>query len=94
MAEVIADAARLGQDLGSLTILERYEQWRRADATGSAATFDALNRLFSSESRLLRTARDAGLGLVDRLPGLKQRLVTEAAGLAGDVPRLLRGDQL
>ena len=40
----------------------------------------------------MRTARDAGLRLVDRLPGLKQLFVTEAAGLTGDVPKLLRGE--
>jgi 2-octaprenyl-6-methoxyphenol hydroxylase len=58
----------------------------------SAATYDALNRLFSSDLALLRTARDAGLRLVDRMPGLKQLLVAEAAGLTGEVPRLLRGE--
>jgi 2-octaprenyl-6-methoxyphenol hydroxylase len=42
----------------------------------------------------MRTARDFGLGLVDRMPGLKQLFVAEAAGLTGDVPRLLRGHSL
>jgi 2-octaprenyl-6-methoxyphenol hydroxylase len=93
LAEVIADAARLGQDIGSMITLERYERWRRADSALSAATFDGLNRLFSNDSRLLRTARDAGLGVVDRIAGVKQWLVAEAAGLTGEVPRLLKGDR-
>ena len=88
----IADAARLGLDVGSLTVLERYERWRRLDSALSAATFDALNRLFSNDLTLLRTARDFGLGLVERLPALKQFFVAEAAGLTGDVPSLLRGE--
>jgi 2-octaprenyl-6-methoxyphenol hydroxylase len=92
LTEVTADAARLGLDIGSGTVLERYARWRRTDAAMSAAAFDALDRLFSSDSALLRTARDAGLRLVDRLPGLKQLFVTEAAGLTGDVPKLLRGE--
>jgi 2-octaprenyl-6-methoxyphenol hydroxylase len=92
LTEVAADAARLGLDIGSGAVLERYARWRRTDAAMSAAAFDALNRLFSSDSALLRTARDAGLRLVDRLPGLKQLFVTEAAGLTGDVPKLLRGE--
>jgi 2-octaprenyl-6-methoxyphenol hydroxylase len=94
LAEVVADAARLGLDVGSGVVLERYARWRRTDAAMSAAAFDALNRLFSSDSTLLRTARDAGLRLVDRLPGLKQLLVAEAAGLTGEVPKLLRGERV
>lgn len=94
LAEVIADAARLGLDVGSLAVLERYERWRRLDSAVSAATFDALNRLFSNDVSVLRTARDFGLGLVERLPALKQLFVSEAAGLTGDVPKLLRGDPL
>jgi len=92
LTEVVADAARLGLDVGSLAVLERYERWRRLDSALSAATFDALNRLFSNDSTVLRTARDFGLGLVERMPALKQFFVAEAAGLTGDVPKLLRGE--
>jgi 2-octaprenyl-6-methoxyphenol hydroxylase len=94
LAEVVADAARLGLDIGSLATLERYERWRRLDSAISAATFDALNRLFSNDVSVLRTARDFGLGLVERLPSLKQLFVAEAAGLTGDVPKLLRGERV
>ena len=91
LAECVADAARAGFDPGDTTALERYERWRRFDATLSTATFDALNRLFSSDIALLRSTRELGLGIVDRLPALKRLLVTEAAGLTGELPRLLRG---
>jgi 2-octaprenyl-6-methoxyphenol hydroxylase len=94
LAEVVADAARLGLDLGSGGALERYQRWRRLDAAVSAATFDTLNRLFSNDWTLLRTARDFGLGLVERMPALKQFFVAEAAGLTGEVPKLLRGERL
>ena len=59
----------------------------------SAATFDALNRLFSNDWTLLRTARDFGLAVLDQLPALKQFFVAEAAGLTGEVPKLLRGER-
>lgn len=91
LTEVVADAARLGLDVGSRIVLARYERWRRTDAALSAAAFDGLNRLFSSDWTLLRTARSAGLALVDRLPVLKQFFVAEAAGLTGEIPKLLRG---
>ncbi len=92
LAEVVADAARLGLEIGSALVHERYERWRRADAAVSAAAFDALNRLFASDWSVARTARDFGLGLVDRTPALKQWLVAEAAGMTGFVPRLMRGE--
>ena len=91
LAEVLTEAARVGLDLGDADALERYETWRRFDSTLSAATFDGLNRLFSNDWTLGRSARELGLGLVNRLPALKQLLVTEAAGLSGDTPRLLKG---
>lgn len=94
LAEVLIEAARLGLDLGNAEILSRYERWRRFDSAISTATFDGLNRLFSSDNAVVRAARDAGLGLVDRMPVIKQLLVTQAAGLSGDLPRLLRGEAI
>jgi 2-octaprenyl-6-methoxyphenol hydroxylase len=93
LTEVIVDAARLGLDTGTELVLERYERWRRLDSALSAATYDALNRLFSNDWTLLRTARDFGLAVLDQLPPLKQFLVAEAAGVTGEVPKLLRGER-
>jgi 2-octaprenyl-6-methoxyphenol hydroxylase len=94
LAEVIVDAARLGLDPGSLDVLERYQRWRRFDTMAMGVATDGLNRLFSNRSDLLRLVRDVGLGLVDRLPALKRLFIREAAGLVGDVPKLLRGEAL
>lgn len=90
LVECVADAARVGLDLGNADALARYERWRRFDATVSTATFSGLNRLFSNDWALMRSAREVGLGLLDRLPIAKQALVTEAAGLSGELPKLLR----
>jgi 2-octaprenyl-6-methoxyphenol hydroxylase len=90
LTDVISDAASLGLDFGLSTILERYERWRRLDSTLSTTTFDGLNALFSSENTALRTARGAGLSVLDRLPAMKRFLVVEAAGVAGHLPSLMR----
>ena len=94
LAEVIVDAARLGLDPGAATVLERYQRWRRFDTMAMGIATDGLNRLFSNRSDVLRFARDIGLGLVDRVPNLKRLFIREAAGLVGDVPKLLRGEAL
>lgn len=94
LSECIVDAVRVGLDVGDATALERYARWRRFDGAASAAAFSALNALFSQDNALLRSVRDAGLGVVDRMPALKRLLVSEASGLSGEVPRLMRGEPL
>lgn len=92
LAEAIADAARLGLDIGGAQVLERYQRWRRFDTMTMGVATDGLNKLFSNHSDVLRLARDIGLGVVERLPALKHMFIREAAGFTGDVPKLLRGE--
>ena len=94
LAEVVVDAARLGMDLGQADVLDRYQRWRRFDTMAMGAATNALNFLFSNKSTFLRTVRDIGLGLVDRTPPLKSMFIRQAAGLSGEVPRLLKGEAL
>ncbi len=94
LAEAIADAARLGLDIGAADVLERYQRWRRFDTMTMGVATDGLNRLFSNSNDVLRLARDVGLGLVERMPALKRVFIREAAGFTGDVPKLLKGEAL
>ncbi|WP_298984286.1 ubiquinone biosynthesis hydroxylase [uncultured Roseibium sp.] len=94
LAEVVVDARRLGQDPGGLDILERYQRWRRFDTFQMGVVTDVLNRLFSNDNDVLRAFRDFGLGLVDRMPGIKTQFIKEAAGFAGPVPKLLSGEPI
>ena len=94
LAEVIVDAVRLGLDPGSLAVLDRYQRWRRFDTMAMGVATEGLNRLFSNRSDVLRLTRDFGLGLVERLPMLKRFFIREAAGLVGEVPKLLKGEAL
>lgn len=95
LAETVVEADRLGLDIGSLTILERYQTWRRFDTFRMGVTTDVLNRLFSNDIGPLRLARDFGLGLVDRLPSLKTWFIEQAAGTTSEGnPRLLAGQAL
>jgi 2-octaprenyl-6-methoxyphenol hydroxylase len=94
LAEIVVETERLGLDIGALDRLRLYERWRRFDTVAMGAATDALNRLFSNDVAPIRMIRDFGLGLVDRMPFLKQFFIREAAGLLGDTPRLLRGEAL
>ncbi len=92
LTEVLVDAGRIGLDPGDLAVLQRYERWRRFDSTTSAMTAATLNGLFANDFTPLRLVRQFGLGVVDRLPGLKNVFMREAAGLTGELPKLLRGE--
>ena len=94
LAECIVDARRLGLDIGTADVLERYARWRRFDNLALMAVTDGLNWLFSTELTPVRIARDLGLGLVEQLPGLKRFFMRHAMGVLGDLPRLVRGEAL
>lgn len=95
LAEIITDAMRLGMDPGAADVLDGYERARRTDITTMGVVTDGLNRLFSNDVLPVRLIRDLGLGLVDRMPGLKRFFIREAAGLTQQAaPRLLRGEAL
>ncbi|WP_254440055.1 FAD-dependent monooxygenase [Ruegeria atlantica] len=91
LAEVLTLAGRRGEDIGSLMVLERYQEWRRFDTASLAMATDVFNKMFSNDNPLLRLGRDIGMGVVGALPGLRRGFVREAAGLTGDLPKLLQG---
>lgn len=91
LAEVVVEAMRLGADHGSAEVLERYQRWRRFDTALMAMVTDVMNRLFSNDIAPIRALRDLGLGMVDRLPMLKDAMIARAAGVERGGPRLLRG---
>ena len=80
LIEVLADAARLGLDLGDGTHLERYQRWRRFDSMMSATVYDGLNRLFNVDSIVLRAGRGAALGVLDRLGSVKRMIISRSVG--------------
>jgi 2-octaprenyl-6-methoxyphenol hydroxylase len=92
LTEVLLDAARLGQDIGALDVLKRYERWRRFDSVAMAASTDALNRLFSNDIAPLRLLRDVGMGIVDSIGPARRFFMRHAGGDVGKLPRLMRGE--
>lgn len=94
LSEVLVDAKRRGEDIGAETTLSRYAEWRQFDTSTLAAATDGFNTLFSNDNPLLRLGRDIGMGVVNAVPALRRGIMREAAGLTGDLPRLLQGKAL
>jgi len=91
LAEVIVNAHHSGADIGELTVLQRYAQWRNTDHKRIIGFTDTLVRVFSNHFRPLQTARTTGLWALDSLPPAKHLLAKHTMGLAGRLPRLARG---
>ena len=94
LAEVLVDARRLGEDLGSVAVLERYARWRRLDVAAMAAATDVFNRLFTPGGALARGLRAATMTAMNRAAPLRRLFMLEAGGDLGELPRLLRGEPL
>ncbi|MCH2249891.1 MAG: FAD-dependent monooxygenase [Cognatishimia sp.] len=90
LVEVLSDAKSRGEDFAAIDVLERYQQWRRFDTSTLVAATDLTNKLFSNDNPILRMGRDIGMGVVNAIPGLRRTFIREAAGLTGDLPRLMR----
>ena len=94
LAELVVDRARLGLDIGGDDVLSHYQRRRRFDSVVLIGVTDGLNRLFSNDSQGLRLVRDVGLAAVNEMPPIKRFFMRHAMGLAGDLPRLARGEPL
>ena len=94
LAEVLADAiAETGPvfDPGAAPLLERYARWRQPDRQAVIRFTDSLVRGFGNPLAPLRAARATGLLLFDLLRPVKREFARRTMGLAGRLPRLVRG---
>jgi 2-octaprenyl-6-methoxyphenol hydroxylase len=73
-------ARSLGLDLGSKTLLDRYQKTRRVDNTLMLAATDGLDRFFSNSVPGLGVLRQIGLASVERTPKLKKFFMHAAMG--------------
>jgi 2-octaprenylphenol hydroxylase len=90
LAEVVLTARNGRRDFGSLSTLRRYERWRKGDNLLMLAVLDGFKRLFGSSLPPLRLLRNTGLNLTDALEPVKNRIMRQAMGLTGDLPKLAR----
>ena len=91
LAQVLVEGARLGLDLGNKQLLDRYQRWRSLDALSVAFATDSLTRIYGIPGRTASAVRRFGMGMIDRLSPIKNRLMSEARGTSGELPLLLRG---
>jgi 2-octaprenyl-6-methoxyphenol hydroxylase len=91
LAQVLVEGARLGLDLGDKQLLDRYQRWRAIDALSVAFATDSLTRIYGVPGKTASAVRRFGMGLINRISPVKNRLMSEARGTSGELPLLLRG---
>lgn len=87
LAEEIESAVSVGLDIGSETILSRYQQKRRFDTFELITATHGLNALFSTQTPLLKSLRGVGLRLFSALPGAARYATRHAMGLTGRISK-------
>ena len=94
LAEMVVEADRLGQDIGALDVLERYQQLAAlrhgADGRHHRCAEPAVFQRFRP------AARDSRHRPRPRRPHarMKEYFIGQASGLTGDTPRLLQGEAI
>ncbi len=88
LAEVVAGAA--GKDIGSRSVLRRYDRWRKGENMLMMNAVHGLQRLFQIRVSPIPQLRGLGLSLTDASGPVKRLIVRRAMGLGGDLPDLAK----
>lgn len=81
LAAALGEARDAGRDFAAPHVLRRYARRRRSAGALDARTFDAIERMFASQSPAWTALRGFGMRTVDAIEPLKRRLSAHAAGL-------------
>ena len=90
LVDVISTARDRGENFSSINVLNRYQEWRRFDNHTLGFATDNLNKIFSSYNPLLDSLKTLGMKTIDNSSFAKRAFMRQAAGLNGDLPKLMR----
>ena len=76
--ELLARLLRSRADLGSRSLLRRYERRRKSETRVATASFSALKWVYGNQQTLVSGARDLGMRAVEATPWLKRSLMRRA----------------
>jgi 2-octaprenylphenol hydroxylase len=70
--------------------LRRFERWRRGENLAMMFATDQINRLFRSNSTVLRRLRGTGMQMTNASGPVKRWIIARAMGDVGDLPAIAR----
>ena len=87
IADVVAEALRVGGDPGGADVLRGYADRRRADVASRTLAVDLLNRSLLTDFIPLQGLRGIGLALLERIGPLRRAMMREGVSPVGRVSR-------
>lgn len=90
LAQVLQTANAVGEDIGKIQILKRYERWRQRENLTILGFTDLLDRMFSNNFLPVLLVRRLGLWIMRRVPMLKIYTLKLMIGLKGRTPELAK----
>ena len=90
LAEELHRGAEKGLDIANPSVLRRYARRRRGANTLMMEGMQGFKTLFGSDYLPLRWMRNTGMSWMNQAPPLKNRIMSYAMGLEGDIPKLAR----
>ncbi len=94
LGEVLMDATNKGFEISNLDVLKRYEKLRRNENLKMMTVMDIFYQVFSNEVKPVKFLRNLGLGLAERILPAKNKVMRNAMGLEGNLPKLARGEPI
>ena len=88
LSQILQAAYIQGEDLGSLSVLNRYQSWRKKENLAILGFTDFLDRTFSNNWLPIVIARRLGLWLLQYIQPLKLFALKLMTGLKGRIPQL------
>lgn len=90
LAQVLIQATSKGRDIGALSVLRKYERWRKGENSSMMMTMEGFKYLFENKTATVSWLRNVGMDMFDSLQPVKLGVMKQAMGLAGDLPDIAR----
>ena len=94
LGEVLIDATKKGLEIADLSTLKNYEKMRRNENLRMMTVMDVFYHVFSNDVLPIKFIRNLGLGLAERVLPAKNKVMRNAMGLEGNLPKLARGEPI
>ncbi len=79
---------KLGMDIGSESVLKKYQRKRRFDNLSMLMITDSSARVFATQNPFMRWSFSKGFKFLNRTSRIKKHMMRHAMGLVKDFPRL------
>ena len=93
LGEIFKQARDRAEDIGDISVLKRYQKWRKTENLAILGLTDLLDRSFSNQFLPMVFSRRAGILMMKNVSPLKRLALEIMTGLKGKKPNLAMGEK-